>query len=76
MARYRANKNLKERRTGTYTQKEMTALLNIELQKEYTRPWYARIEAGTKTASANAAVAIARLLEVDLEEIFENSETN
>lgn len=72
MLMLKAKENLKSIRSEQYSQREFIELLSIALgrEKTYSRSFYARIETGSKPVNQNIAVAIARILQKPVTEVF------
>lgn len=71
MLKLYAKSKLKEVREAKYTQEEMMKLLEIQLNQPFPRSTYTHKENGSYSFSAEEAVAVSRILKVDLDEVFE-----
>ncbi len=74
MLRLYAKEKLKGIREDVCTQEEMMNLLSIQLGKPFPRSTYTHKENGSYSFSSDEAIAVARILKVNIDEIFEQKE--
>ena len=76
MMRLYAKPELKTMREKSFSQEEMMQLLQIQLGRPFPRSTYAHKENGDYTVSSDEAIAISRILKVQLDSIFMQKESN
>ncbi len=65
-----AKPELKTLREAKCSQEEMAGLVNIETGKSFGRAFYSNIENGIRPVSSDFALVIARILKVEVTELF------
>ncbi len=73
MLRLRAKSKLREIREKFGTQKDLISLVQMETGQDISRPFYTLVENGQRGIDPEMAIAIAKILKVDIEEVFENA---
>src|SRR5438477_12334878 len=76
MLRLYAKPELKKIRESVCSQEEMMKLLQIQLGRPFPRSTYAHKENGDYTVSSDEAIAISRILKVEIDQIFMQKEGN
>lgn len=72
--KYKSLPALRDRRVAKgFTQSEMINLINVATGTSYNRPYYTHIESGIRTVDPTLAVAISRILELPINELFQES---
>lgn len=65
---------LKTKREELGSQEEMVSLINAATGKDYGRTFYGNIETGVRPTTAEMALVIARILKMDVSDLFTNKE--